>query len=47
VFRRVDGGRWEFVEAGVGESLRLESVGCTIAVDEVFANPLPSEPTPA
>lgn len=40
VFRRVEGGRWEFLEAGPGESLLLESVGCTIAVDEVFANPL-------
>ena len=40
VFRRAEGGRWELLEAGAGESLTLESVGCTIAVDEVFANPL-------
>jgi Uma2 family endonuclease len=40
VFRRVEGGRWEFLEAGAGETLTLQSVGCTIAVDEVFAHPL-------
>lgn len=40
VFRRVEGNRWEFTEAGAGESLPLQSVGCTIEVDEVFANPL-------
>lgn len=40
VFRRSDGGRWEFLEAGTAESLTLESVGCTISVDEVFADSL-------
>lgn len=40
VFRRAEGGRWELIEAGAGESLTLESVGCTIAVDEEFADPL-------
>jgi Uma2 family endonuclease len=50
VFRRVEGGRWEFLEVGAGESITLHSVGCTIAVDEVFAHPLaegtaaPAEP---
>jgi Uma2 family endonuclease len=27
---------WEFLEAGLGESIVLESVGCTLAVDDVF-----------
>ncbi len=37
VFRRRDDGRWEFVEAGSGGQIELESIGCTIAVDEVYA----------
>lgn len=42
VFRRVDGNRWEFEDARTGESLRLASIDCTMAVDEVFADPLAS-----
>lgn len=40
VFRRREAGHWDFVEAGPGESLELESLGCRLAVDDVFANPL-------
>jgi Uma2 family endonuclease len=36
VFRRGQDGSWEFLEAGLGESIVLESVGCTLAVDDVF-----------
>ncbi|PRQ09095.1 Uma2 family endonuclease [Enhygromyxa salina] len=36
LFVRGQRGRWEFVEAGAGESLVLDSVGCTLLVDEVF-----------
>lgn len=36
VFRRGSDGTWEFIEAGPGELLVLESVGCTLAVDDVF-----------
>lgn len=46
VFRRAEGGRWIFVEAGVGESLTLESVGCTLVIDELYAGRIqpPAEP---
>ncbi|MEM9460474.1 MAG: Uma2 family endonuclease [Myxococcota bacterium] len=40
VFRRVEGNRWEFEDARAGESLHLASIECTLAVDEIFANPL-------
>lgn len=40
VFRRGEGGHWTFFEARAGASLTLESIGCTIAVDEVYAHPL-------
>jgi Uma2 family endonuclease len=36
VFRRGQDGHWSFIEAGPGESLRLESIRCTLAVDDVF-----------
>ena len=39
VFRRVEGNRWEFEEARAGDSIRLASVSCTLAVDEIFASP--------
>ena len=39
VFRRGHDGHWSFLEAGRGESLVLESVGCTLAVDDVFGRP--------
>jgi Uma2 family endonuclease len=38
VFRRGEPGRWYFFEARAGEMLTLESIGCTISVDEVYAN---------
>lgn len=37
VFRRSEDGSWRFFEAGPGESVRFESIGCTIAVDDVYA----------
>ncbi|PRQ03921.1 Uma2 family endonuclease [Enhygromyxa salina] len=37
VFRRSEDGSWRFLEAGPGESVRFESIGCTIAVDDVYA----------
>lgn len=40
VFRRVEGNRWEFEDAWAGESLRLASLECTLAIDEIFANAL-------
>lgn len=41
VFRKNEAGLWVLVaEAGAGESAELESVGCTLAVDEVYADPL-------
>ncbi len=36
VFRRRDAGHWDFIEAGPGEAIELESVGATLAVDEVY-----------
>jgi Uma2 family endonuclease len=40
VYRRNEAGRWELYEAGRGESVELASVGCTIAVDELYRDPL-------
>jgi Uma2 family endonuclease len=41
VFRKNEAGRWVLVaEAGAGESAGLESIGCTLVVDEVYADPL-------
>jgi Uma2 family endonuclease len=37
IYRRGDAGRWEFFEAESGESITFESIGCTIAVDELYA----------
>jgi Uma2 family endonuclease len=44
VFRRAEGGRWIFVEAGAGETLTLESVGCTLVIDELFAGRISPPP---
>ena len=41
VFRRNETGQWELAqEAGAGESAALASIGCTLAVDEVYEDPL-------
>jgi Uma2 family endonuclease len=41
VWRKNEGGRWELAqEAEAGEHATLGSVGCTLAVDEVYADPL-------
>jgi Uma2 family endonuclease len=41
VFRKNEAGQWVLVaEAGAGESAVLESIGCTLVVDEVYADPL-------
>jgi Uma2 family endonuclease len=33
-------GHWELHEAGAGESIELTSLGCRLAVDEVYRDPL-------
>lgn len=44
VYRRRDD-RWLLDEAGVGQTLRLESIEATLSVDEVYRDPLaPGEP---
>ncbi|HLT35507.1 MAG TPA: Uma2 family endonuclease [Enhygromyxa sp.] len=43
VFRRAEGGKWILSVARAGDSLTLESLDCTIAVDEVYANPLANQ----
>jgi Uma2 family endonuclease len=46
VFRKNEAGRWELVaEAGAGEAATLESIGCTLAVDDVYADPLADPPS--
>lgn len=41
VFRKNEAGLWVLVaEAGAGEAATLESIGCTLLVDEVYADPL-------
>jgi hypothetical protein len=41
VFRKNEAGLWVLVaEAGAGEQATLESVGCLLKVDEVYADPL-------
>ena len=40
VFHRAKSGRWDFFEARAGELLTLESIGCTIAIDEIYAMPV-------
>ena len=44
VFRRVQSGRWEFIEAGAGDSVTLTSIGCTVGVDEIFQGSLAESP---
>ncbi|HVH97285.1 MAG TPA: Uma2 family endonuclease [Enhygromyxa sp.] len=39
IFRRNVSGNWSFLEAFAGESVVLESVGCTVSVDEVYKKP--------
>jgi Uma2 family endonuclease len=39
VFRRLDS-EWELVTAQAGESVRLESIRCDLAVSEVYRDPL-------
>jgi Uma2 family endonuclease len=39
VFRRQDGGTWLFSEAvGLESAARFESLGCTVALSEIYAN---------
>jgi Uma2 family endonuclease len=45
VFRRREGGDWVLSEAGPGEAARLESIDVALPVDEVYHDPLRSEPT--
>ncbi len=41
VWRENERGRWELAEeATAGGSAELQSIGCTLSVDEVYANPL-------
>lgn len=40
VFRRNDDGTWTLHEAGPGERVKLASIGCELAVDDVYANAL-------
>jgi Uma2 family endonuclease len=38
--RRESGERWVSVSAGAGETLTLQSLGCTLSVDAVYRDPL-------
>jgi Uma2 family endonuclease len=38
--RKNDAGRWELYEHESGAEVELTSVGCTIAVDDVYRDPL-------
>ena len=40
VFRRVEAGRWEFLEARPGGSVELVSIGARLDASAVYANPL-------
>lgn len=40
VFRRGDDGIWSLHEAGATERVKLTSIACELAVDEVYADPL-------
>jgi hypothetical protein len=40
VQRRTEGGRWELLEARRGETIELASLGVTLDVATVYANPL-------
>lgn len=43
VFQRSGEGAWIMTEANPGESIRLESLGCSIPVDAVYQNPVAAE----
>jgi Uma2 family endonuclease len=40
VYRRNAAGRWELFEFGAGAVAEFASVGCTLAVDEIYRDPL-------
>jgi Uma2 family endonuclease len=40
VFRRSEGGNWTLYEPDAGGMMALASIGCELAVDEVYANAL-------
>jgi len=40
VYRRGEGGRWELREARPGEAIELGSLGVTLPVSAIYANPL-------
>lgn len=40
VVRRAADGSWSRHEAGTGQQLTLESIGCVLAVDDVYRDPL-------
>jgi Uma2 family endonuclease len=42
VYRRNEAGRWELFESEAGATCELASVGCTLAVDDVYRDPLAS-----
>jgi Uma2 family endonuclease len=44
VFRKENDGSWTRHQAGPGRSLRLESIGCDLAVDEVYRDPTREPP---
>jgi Uma2 family endonuclease len=44
VFHRTDAGTWELAEAGAGQTIEIASLGCTLAVDEVYRDPLAPAP---
>ncbi len=44
VWRRNEAGRWELYEYEGGQRVELASVGCAIAVDDVYRDPLASAP---
>lgn len=43
LFRRGEHGEWLLLEAGAGDRLELASIGASIAVDDVYRNPLSAE----
>jgi Uma2 family endonuclease len=46
VYRRGEGGVWSLHEARDHETMELVSIGCTLALDDVYRNVEPSEPAP-
>jgi hypothetical protein len=42
VYRRTEGGRFEFFEARAGQTIELASIGAVLDVSAVYANPLES-----